>query len=263
MGKKQEQKISDDDVKKPEKAKKQALQIPKSKPKRTKRFQKTADESESLNQMPKKLIWIPYSHDEQSPSSSNQTSTTSSITRSAKFSRLNSNNPQDFRLIYSCIEDWLDKQEVGNQSEVDVLKELVRRQKVQVLKEIQIGLEMKAFITFTFVAIYLKRNDFKGLGDFFNDRCDQVLDLIMSLAEDADGRTRFAPVKVPDWLNWTQALDALHEAFQAEKDSLNNFGQLLECATDGELGSDLIQKKDVLTQHFQDLASLFHRPKAT
>ena len=181
-------------------------------------------------------------------------------------------DPKTLLDFYDSILDWLHGQRdtAASNTEIKLIKQLedmVRGQKLRLLKEIQIRLEIKAYITFGLVGEYLKRNDFAGLADFFQDRCQDSLDLIFAFGSQNDHESNgggslvndviASPIDIPDWTTWDDALDTLHEAFKVERDSLQNFGQMVGLAKEDELSEEILEKKDKMVQHFQDLSRLF------
>ena len=201
-----------------------------------------------------------HSTPKRSPPEAKKTTTPSRIEASAEEA---DNNAKKLKDVYDSIEEWLNERESENQAEnkiLDKLKQVVRGQKLKLAKEAQLGLELQAYLTNMIVAEHLKRQGVEKWAKFFYGRCEDCLNVIFAIADDADEDdsidTSNIRVTLPYWKKWKTAADAIQEALKVEQESFENFHDLTDMANDSgiEIADEVLEKKERLAKYLQDLA---------
>ena len=173
--------------------------------------------------------------------------------------------------IYDVMNVWLKSQPefdpVENEKEANLdlilglyeeLKLHIEADQLELLKIKQVELELNAVLKFTMASTYLAMSKFHGFARTFQSLSKTTVSLIFSLSSGID-LGKLASIVHPQWKNWNNVVDAIKEAFRAERLTIQNFEKMQNLVPKSQ--HQILDKKLNITKKIKSLMDHFENAK--
>ena len=138
------------------------------------------------------------------------------------------------------------------------LKLHIEADQLELLKIKQVELELNAVLTFTMASTYLAISKFHGFARTFQSLSKSTVSLIFSLSSGID-LGKLASIVHPQWKNWNNVVDAINEAFRAERLTIQNFEKMQNLVPESQ--HQILEKKLNITKIIKSLMDHFENAK--